>query len=90
MAKMEPDASESVHGLRDEIIQLCTVIHGAEHRLLHLIHRLDALHPWDDEMPSCAHWLNCHCGIDIVTAREKVRIARAARSADRVGGVQQR
>ncbi len=28
-------------------------------------------------MQSCAHWLNAHCGLDLVTAREKVRIAHA-------------
>jgi Domain of unknown function (DUF222) len=28
-------------------------------------------------MPSCAHWLNAHCGLDLATAREKVRIAHA-------------
>jgi hypothetical protein len=25
-------------------------------------------------MESCAHWLNYKCGIDLVTAREKVRL----------------
>jgi hypothetical protein len=74
MAAHDPDTVES---LGDEIIALCGVMHRAEHRLLELIRRLDALHPWNDVMPSCAHWLNYHCGIDLVTAREKVRIARA-------------
>ena len=47
-------------------------------RLLELIERLDALQPWrHEQMPSCAHWLNAHCGLDLVTAREKVRIAHA-------------
>ncbi len=27
-------------------------------------------------MPSCAHWLVWRCGFDMVTAREKVRVAR--------------
>jgi Domain of unknown function (DUF222) len=53
-------------------------LHRAEFRLLELIAELDAQRPWRHEaMPSCAHWLNMHCGIDLVTAREKVRIARA-------------
>src|SRR5262249_40316735 len=39
---------------------------------------LDAEKSWRHEaMPSCAHWLNAHCGLDLVTAREKVRIAHA-------------
>jgi hypothetical protein len=29
------------------------------------------------EMPDCAHWLSAHCEMDLVTAREKVRIAHA-------------
>jgi hypothetical protein len=60
-----------------EILRLCTNIQLAEFRLLELIGELDARQPWRHEaMPSCAHWLNAHCGIDLVTAREKVRIAR--------------
>ncbi len=63
--------------LSDEIVLLCGRIHHAEYRLLELIRQLDALHPWNEEMPSCAHWLNWRCGIDLVTGREKVRVAHA-------------
>ncbi len=61
-----------------EIVALCADIHRAEYRLLSLIEKLDAAKSWRHEaMPSCAHWLNAHCGLDLVTAREKVRIAHA-------------
>ncbi len=61
-----------------EIVALCADIHRAEYRLLSLIEKLDAAKSWCHEaMPSCAHWLNAHCGLDLVTAREKVRIAHA-------------
>ncbi len=61
-----------------EIVSLCADIHRAEYRLLSLIEKLDAAKSWRHEaMPSCAHWLNAHCGLDLVTAREKVRIAHA-------------
>ncbi len=61
-----------------EIVALCAGIHHAEYRLLALIEKLDAAKSWRHEaMPSCAHWLNAHCGLDLVTAREKVRIAGA-------------
>jgi len=61
-----------------EIVALCADIHRAEYRLLALIEELDAVKSWRHEaMPSCAHWLNAHCGLDLVTAREKVRIAHA-------------
>ncbi|MEQ8912030.1 MAG: DUF222 domain-containing protein [Pseudomonadales bacterium] len=60
-----------------EIVDLCAHMHRAEHRLLTLIRRLDSLNGWNAEMPSCAHWLNARCGLDLVTAREKVRVAHA-------------
>ncbi len=61
-----------------EIVALCADIHRAEYRLLTLIEKLDAAKSWRHEaMPSCAHWLNAHCGLDLVTAREKVRIAHS-------------
>ena len=61
-----------------EIVALCADIHRAECRLIELIRELDRSRPWrHDEIPSCAHWLNVHCGLDLVTAREKVRIAHA-------------
>ncbi len=61
-----------------EIVALCADIHRAEYRLLSLIEKLDAAKSWRHEAtPSCAHWLNAHCGLDLVTAREKVRIAHA-------------
>jgi hypothetical protein len=61
-----------------EIMSLCADIHRAEYRLIELIRELDRSRPWrQDEIPSCAHWLNLHCGLDLVTAREKVRIAQA-------------
>ena len=70
----------STHTLQDlgaRIIDLCGRMHGAECQLLELIRQLDDLHPWDGAMPSCAHWLMWRCGMDLVTAREKVRVAHA-------------
>jgi len=67
-----------IQAIQAEIVALCADIHRAEYRLLQLIEQLDASRPWRNEhMPSCAHWLNAHCGLDLVTAREKVRIAQA-------------
>ena len=64
--------------LAAEIVMLCSEMQRTEYRLLELIRELDAERPWRHEaLPSCAHWLNAHCGIDLVTAREKVRIAHA-------------
>ena len=67
-----------IQAIQAEIVSLCADIHRAEYRLLVLIEELDAAKSWRHEaMPSCAHWLNAHCGLDLVTAREKVRIAHA-------------
>jgi hypothetical protein len=72
-----PADPHAVESLIAEIVDLCAHIHRAEYRLLTLIRRLDALEGWNAEMPSCAHWLNARCGLDLVTAREKVRVAHA-------------
>ena len=61
-----------------EIVSLCAEIDRKEYRLIELIRELDRSRSWrHDEIPSCAHWLNRYCGLDLVTAREKIRIARA-------------
>ena len=64
--------------LCDEIRALCADIERKEFALLERIAELDACRSWRHEtMPSCAHWLHAHCGLDMVTVREKVRVARA-------------
>lgn len=74
---MDQAPIDTFEALAAEIVALSDHIQGAEFRLIDRIRRLDALKPWNDEMSDCAHWLNLHCGMDLVTAREKVRIARA-------------
>ena len=70
--------TNTVETLIDEIVGLCDHIQGAEYRLHELIRQLDAFRGWAQfGMQSCAHWLNYRCGIDLVTAREKVRVAHA-------------
>lgn len=78
---MEQATTDAFEVLADEIVAVCGSIHGGGFRLIELIRRIEALMPWHPGtkhgMPDCAHWLNVHCGLDLVTAREKVRIARA-------------
>ncbi len=74
---MDPAPADTFEALSDEIVALCGHLHGGECRLIELIRRLESLKPWNGEVPSCAHWLNVRCGLDLVTAREKVRIAHA-------------
>ncbi len=67
-----------MEALCNEIRALCADIEHKEFALLERIAELDACRSWRHAtMPSCAHWLHANCGLDIVTAREKVRVARA-------------
>jgi hypothetical protein len=43
-----------------------------------LIGEFDRRQGWaDGKLPSCAHWLNFKCGLNLGAAREKVRVAQA-------------
>ncbi len=64
--------------LGDEISELCAYIYSAEHRLLSLIREFDEEKGWEYlGFPNCASWLNFKCGIDMNTARERVRVAHS-------------
>ncbi|MDJ0906827.1 MAG: DUF222 domain-containing protein [Woeseiaceae bacterium] len=62
----------------NEISELCAYIYAAEHHLLTLIREFDEHKGWEHlGFPNCASWLNFKCGIDMNTARERVRVAHA-------------
>lgn len=64
--------------IQDQITQLWGEITAATHRFLELIAELDRTEAWMGAgMVSCAQWLNLHCGIGEVAAREKLRVAHA-------------
>jgi len=64
--------------LADEIAEISAHLDAATHRLLTLIRRFDASGAWCDQGAlSCAHWLSWRVGLDLVAARERVRVARA-------------
>jgi len=63
--------------LGDEIAELSAHIDAASARLLELIREFDVGDGWNNGHRSCAHWLAWRVGLDIVTAREHVRVARA-------------
>ena len=64
--------------LKDQLPTLNAHITAALYRFLILVRTLDARMAWAEVgMRSMAHWLNWRCGIDIGTAREQVRVARA-------------
>ena len=64
--------------LGHQIAKLSAYIYAAEHRLLTLIREFDEQEGWAQlGFHSCAYWLNFKCGIDMNTARERVRVAHA-------------
>jgi len=74
----EESAREQSERLGAEITELCSYIYAAEHRLLTLVREFDEQKGWEWlGFHSCAHWLNFKCGIDMNTARERVRVANA-------------
>jgi hypothetical protein len=69
---------DALDALEEEIVVLSAHIHAATHRLLTLIAQYDRLRGWElAGHRSCAHWLAYRTGLDLGTAREKVRAARA-------------
>ncbi len=64
--------------LGQEITELYGYINAATAQLLTMIREFDQQELWHLEgICSCAHWLNWKCGIGMVAAREKVRVANA-------------
>ena len=73
-----PSAYDKAAQIEDEITELYAHVNAATYRLLVLIRELDKEEPWGAwGLNSCAHWLNWKCGVGMVAAREKVRVARA-------------
>jgi hypothetical protein len=74
----DPSSGESLEKLEEEITYLAGFINAATCRFLLLVAEFDRRDGWHGAgMISCAHWLNWRCGIGMVAAREKVRVARA-------------
>ncbi len=70
--------ADALEELEERITTLAAHIHAATHRLLTLIAEFDRRRGWElGGHRSCAHWLSFRTGIDLGTAREKVRTARA-------------
>lgn len=64
-----------------------TTVHlnAAEHRVLVLLAEFDRREGWaDGSTRSCAPWLGWKCGLDLNTARERVRVARALAGLPRI------
>jgi len=63
--------------LEAEVVALASELFAVEARFLAALAEFDRRDGWAGVgMRSCAHWLNWRCGIDLHTARERVRVAR--------------
>ncbi len=77
---------DALEELEEEIVILAAHIHASDHRLLALVAEFDRRRGWElGGHRSCAHWLAYSTGIDLGTAREKVRAARALVELPRIG-----
>jgi hypothetical protein len=71
-----PSFDDKVEILGRQITLLAGQINAANHRLLKLIAEFDRRKGWCSDGTVRSHWLNWKCGIALVAAREKVRVAR--------------
>jgi hypothetical protein len=68
----------SLEELEAQITELAGHLNAANYRWLSLIAEFDRRRGWaDGKLPSCAHWLNFKCGLNLGAAREKVRVGHA-------------
>ena len=82
---------DQVEDLGDEIATLAAHIHAGTHRLLTLLAQFDRLRGWEPAgHQSCAHWLSFRTGLDLGTAREHVRVARALEELPQTGSAMAR
>jgi Domain of unknown function (DUF222)/HNH endonuclease len=76
----------STSELEAQITELVGHLNAANRRWLALIAEFDRRKGWHDGLTrTCAHWLNWKCGIDMGTAREKVRVAHALERLPSIG-----
>jgi hypothetical protein len=79
---MTPDQLEM---LGDEIATFAARIDAAEHALITRLRLFDAYDAWASRgFLSCAHWLSWRVGVGLKAAREKVRVARALATLEKV------
>lgn len=69
---------QTAFDLEAQMTELWANIGAGTYRFLQLVAEYDRTKGYERHgLVNCAQWLNWMCGIDMVTAREKVRVARA-------------
>lgn len=67
-----------IQHLEDELCELAAHMDAAMFRWLELLRQFDECQGWVGEgIKSCAHWLNWKCGLNLNSARERLRVAKA-------------
>ena len=85
-ASFDAGSGLSTSELEAQITELIGHLNAANRRWLALIAEFDRRKGWHDGLTqTCAHWLNWKCGIDMGTAREKVRVAHALEQLPSIG-----
>src|ERR1700722_5738271 len=80
-----PAISISLEELEAQITELAGHLNAANYRWLSLIAEFDRRKGWGHgKLPSCAHWLNFKCGLNLGAAREKVRVGYALASLPKI------
>jgi hypothetical protein len=88
-ASLAPAAS--IDALERELTTLAAHLNAGNYRFLELLAEFDrraGYAGWG--IVSCAHWLQWKCGIGLVAAREKVRVARALEGLPKIGDAMRR
>src|SRR4051812_15572550 len=76
---------QPLEALEADLIALATDLAAAECRFLQMIAEFDRRQGWAVQgVVSCAHWLSWRCGLSLVSARERVRVARALEALPKV------
>jgi hypothetical protein len=74
----DPERVTNLNHLADNITELVAHLDAGTFQLLELICEFDENEGWAGPgLKSCAHWLNWKCGMNLGSARERVRVARA-------------
>ena len=81
------DGAPSLSELDDTIAELAATIDAATYRLLVAIAEFDRREGWAlTGARSCAHWLSYRIGLELSTARDRVRVARKLEELPLIGG----
>jgi 5-methylcytosine-specific restriction endonuclease McrA len=75
--RFNPQRTEELDRLGDEIAELSAHLDAATARLLDLIREFDRRGGWNTGFRSCAEWLTWRVGLNPGAARERVRVALA-------------